>query len=194
MFKGRGLLDNKKAQEGITIGTLLLIVLGAVVVVVIILGATGGLNFVFSKINLVPGQDLQAVVSSCEVAALNGLKADYCGYKQAKIDNVKQYVNCEDTRIKDSMSAEAQTKATELTCETEEANSYCQTLFSQGKVESTTRVNNVLCASLSCVQLGGDIIPEPEDKTKDCGPSKKPIFKANTYSDYDSKNVCCVDP
>ncbi len=95
---------NKRGQEGITIGTLLLIVLGLVVVVTIIIGATSGFGFIFDKFKLAPGQDLQAVAKSCEIAAQNNLKADYCyTFKEVELDGKSQYVNCEDSRVIASM-------------------------------------------------------------------------------------------
>jgi len=91
---------NKRGQEGLTLTTLLLIVLGAVVVVVIILGATGAFNFVFGKLDVLPGQDLQTVVSSCELAGEQGLRADYCSsMKEAEIDGKKQFVTCSYSKV-----------------------------------------------------------------------------------------------
>lgn len=132
---------NKKAQEGVTIGTLLLIVLGVVVLVVIILGATGGFNYIFGKVNLIPGQDLQAVVTSCEIAAQNGLKADYCStFKQVTIDGTKQYVNCEDSRVSNNIDVDI----TKITCEPGAIVSFCNS-----NVKSTdwtkTLVNGKTC-------------------------------------------------
>ncbi|GEM_PF-1103282 len=86
---------NKKAQEGLTLTTLLLIVLGVVVVVVIILGATGAFDFIFGKIEVLPGQSLESAVQSCKIAAENNLKTDFCvNLKNVELNGKEQYVTC----------------------------------------------------------------------------------------------------
>jgi len=97
---------NRKGQEGVTIGTLLLIVLGIVVVVVLIIGATNGFDFIFGKIDTLPGQDLQAVAQGCIIAAQNSLTLDYCEeFKEIELDGEKRLVNCEYSKISDSVKA-----------------------------------------------------------------------------------------
>ena len=87
---------SKRGQEGITIGTLLLIVLGIAVVVVIILGATGGLNFIFDKFRAAPLQSLQAAVTSCNLAGERELRADYCStFREVELDGKNQFVTCD---------------------------------------------------------------------------------------------------
>tara|TARA_Y100000310_G_scaffold337105_1_gene423297 strand:- start:5 stop:631 length:627 start_codon:yes stop_codon:yes gene_type:complete len=98
---------NKRGQEGITIGTLLLIVLGVVVVVVIIIGATSGFGFIFEKIDVLPGQGLEAVVQSCAIAGEQNLKADYCKqFKEVEIDGVDQQVTCSYSTIEGLLDAD----------------------------------------------------------------------------------------
>lgn len=97
---------NTKGQEGITIGTLLLLVLGIVVVVVLIIGATTGFDYIFSKFKILPGQNLQAVVKACETSADLDLSVDYCSFKKIKIDSKNEYLNCEDTRVRLGMKAD----------------------------------------------------------------------------------------
>jgi hypothetical protein len=88
----RGL--NNRGQEGLTLTTVLLIVLGVVAVVVIILFVTG----FFSKINGATDQlpsDLQAAVSACELAGSNNLQADYCStFRKVTINGLEQYQTC----------------------------------------------------------------------------------------------------
>lgn len=90
-------MENKRGQEGLTIGTLLLIILGVVVLVVLIIGATTGFDFIFGKFKLLPGQDLQSVVKSCEISAQNNLKADYCKqFKEVTLPSGQESsINCE---------------------------------------------------------------------------------------------------
>lgn len=86
---------NKRGQEGLTLTTLLLIVLGVVVVVVIILGATGAFDFIFGKVDVLPGQSLETAVKSCQTSAGLNLKADFCSeLKQVDLDGATQYVTC----------------------------------------------------------------------------------------------------
>lgn len=91
----------KRGQEGVTLTTLILIIIGAVVAVVIILGATGTLNKIFSKGGAIPG-NLEAVTQACILDAKNSLISDYC-YTFKKIDDY-EYINCEDERVKSSLT------------------------------------------------------------------------------------------
>lgn len=93
---------NKKGQEGLTLTTLLLIVLGIVVVVVIIIGATSGFDFIFGKVNQLPGQTLEAITQGCGISAQQTLITDYC-YDFKKLDD-NTYINCQDARVKDSLT------------------------------------------------------------------------------------------
>ena len=94
----RGL--NKRAQEGMTLTTLLLIIVGVVVAVVLILGATGILGDIFDTSEALPG-NLEAVAQSCKISAEASLITSFC-YEFKEIDN-DRYVNCEDARIRDSL-------------------------------------------------------------------------------------------
>jgi hypothetical protein len=95
-LKKRGL--NRRGQN-ITIGTLILILLGVIVLVFLIIGSITGFDFFFGKFSLLPGQSLQTIAQSCGLAKENNLKLDYCEYKKTKIDGDTQYINCQDSRI-----------------------------------------------------------------------------------------------
>ena len=87
---------NKRGQEGMTLGTLLLIVLGVVVLVVLIVGFTGGFGFIFNKIDVAPLQSLETAKQSCVISGEYGLNADYClEFKQIKLNKVAQLSNCD---------------------------------------------------------------------------------------------------
>lgn len=103
-------MQNKRGQEGITIGTLLLIVLGVVVVVVLIIGFTKGFGFIFGKQDVLPLQQMQAIAKSCELAAANALSIDYC--VELKMASKGTYVTCSYEAIKKTLSAELQGKIT----------------------------------------------------------------------------------
>lgn len=122
---------NKRGQEGVSLTTLLLIILGVVVIVVIILGFTGAFGFIFGKVDILPGQDLQAVVTSCAIAGSNGLVADYClTFKEIEINGEKQYVNCEADSVQTGMSNEQKVADKVKTCAQAESEPkyYCEQL------------------------------------------------------------------
>lgn len=188
----------KRGQEGIGLGTLLLIILGVVVLVVLIVGFTKGFDFIFGKIGIAPGQSLQTAVASCEIAGQQELKADYCDeFKEVEIDDVKQLVTCdylanpplnkisEEKKLKESCYGSGKSATTE-------GLRYCQALFKQGKVKSDTRANNVLCASKTCEALGGFAVV----KTDTCPPDNdETLTKQITSGFSDSKDsICCVAP
>jgi hypothetical protein len=84
---------NKKAQEGMTLTTLLAIILGVVVLVILILGFTQGFDYIFGFFNQLP--KIEAVVQVCGISAQSNLVADYCReFKSVDIDGVESYVTC----------------------------------------------------------------------------------------------------
>jgi hypothetical protein len=100
VLKMLGKRFSRKGQREISIGTLLLIILGVVALVIVIIGTTKGFGFIFDKFEVVPGQSLESVVQSCGVAASNGLKADYCRtIKEVEISGVNQFVTCDYSKI-----------------------------------------------------------------------------------------------
>ncbi len=137
---------NRKGQEGLTLTTLLLIVLGIVVVVIIILGFTGGFDFIFGKVKLLPGQDLQAVVTSCQLAAQNGLTADYClTFKEITIDGVTEFLNCQDARVQSSMDKSIENKVTGCPSgQNSTVVTKCVELVSNKNYDGKNKINGVL--------------------------------------------------
>lgn len=114
MFQ-RGL--GKKGQEGVTLTTLILIVIGVVVAVVVILGATGGLDFFFDKIGSAPLQDLETNVQRCKLSLESNLNTDYClEFKQIEVAGGEtELINCEDSRVVASIQQSTGTAPT-LNC------------------------------------------------------------------------------
>jgi hypothetical protein len=141
-MKERGLFNNR-GQEGLTLTTLLLIILGIVVVVVVIIGFTTGFDFIFGNIERLPGQSLQAAITSCEIAGENDLKADYCvDLKEVEIDGKEQWVTCEYLRENNYLEGAESASCGELIPNIEE---FC---INQ-KLDSDDLVNGVLCSSFS---------------------------------------------
>lgn len=95
---------DKRGQE-LSIGTLVLIVLGIIVLVLLILGFSIGWESLFSKIGIFQGNDLASVVTACNLATSSSSQTSYCEFKKAKINGVSQYVNCEDSRVADELES-----------------------------------------------------------------------------------------
>ncbi len=89
---------NKRGQE-LSIGTLVLIVLGIIVLVLLILGFSVGWENLFSKIGITTGRDLSAMVAACKVAAAANSKVDFCACKNVKIDGNPKEINCGDSAV-----------------------------------------------------------------------------------------------
>ena len=146
---------NKKAQEGVTIGTLILIVLGIVVLVTIIIGFTTGFGFITDKFEIAPGQNLEAVAQSCKISAETDLKIDYCTFKEISVDGKDQFVNCEDQRVQIAIKDDIDNKVRDCNG-LDNKTSYCANKVIPDKWE-VTLVNNELCSTFTCEELGGTI-------------------------------------
>ena len=85
---------NKKAQE-LSIGTLVLIVLGIIVLVLLVLGFSMGWENLFSKIGIFQGSDLSSMVAACKVAVSSQSQTSFCEFKKVKIDGKTKEINCE---------------------------------------------------------------------------------------------------
>ena len=88
----------KRGQE-LSVGTLIIIVLGVVVLVLLILGFSIGWENLFAKIGIVSGDDLSAMVAACKVAAASNSQASYCEFKKVRIDGVAKEINCEFSNV-----------------------------------------------------------------------------------------------
>jgi len=138
------MIANKKGQE-MTIGTLLLIVLGVVVVVVLIIGFTLGTDFFFDLIQRGPS-DIQLTAGACEVFAQGGLKLDFCTeFKEISILGRDQWVNCQFPQIDSVLD-------TKIACgnSTVESTTFCDRLKISDPLnfDNSTLVNGVRCADL----------------------------------------------
>ncbi len=95
---------NKKGFE-LSITAIVLIILGLLVLVVLIYGFTFGWNVFWNKIIGYSGgkDNVQAVISSCELACSGNNKYDYCELKRKIIENSEEKEvtcsNLEDTRL-----------------------------------------------------------------------------------------------
>ncbi len=90
---------NKRGQE-LSIGTLVLIVLGIIVLVLLVLGFSIGWENLFSKIGITTGSDLSAMVASCKVAVAADSKVDFCACKNVKLsDGQPRKINCGSSEV-----------------------------------------------------------------------------------------------
>lgn len=89
---------DKRGQE-LSIGTLVLIVLGIIVLVLLVLGFSIGWDNLFRKIGIFQGNDIASVVTACNVAVSSQSQASYCEFKKISVDGNTEYVNCEDGRV-----------------------------------------------------------------------------------------------
>ncbi len=91
---------NKRGQD-LSIGTLILIVLGIIVLVLLILGFSMGWSNLWEKINIFQGgNSLSTVAAACNTAVASSDKISYCtDFKKIKVNGKTEYVNCEDDRV-----------------------------------------------------------------------------------------------
>ncbi len=141
-------MKNKRGQD-LSIGTLILIVLGVIVLVLLILGFSIGWSNLWEKINIFgASSSLGDVVTACNLAVNSQNTFDYCqNFRQVRVDGKTQYVNCEDGRIKEQLNSP-------LSCGNE------------------TQVNNLIiakCATLnSTMRDDGIITINNENYNKSC--------------------------
>ena len=95
-------MQQKRGQE-LSIGTLVLIVLGIIVLVLLVLGFSMGWENLFSKIGIFQGSDLSAMTTACKTAAASQSQASYCEFKSARVDKEKKEINCEYSAISDNL-------------------------------------------------------------------------------------------
>lgn len=92
---------NKKGQN-LTIGAVILIVLGVVVLVMLVVGFTKGWGFLFGKFDVLPGSDLETIAQACKIAGEANLMIDFCTFKELNDGN---WVNCKDTRFAETLGS-----------------------------------------------------------------------------------------
>lgn len=100
----------KRGQE-LSIGTLILIVLGIIVLVLLILGFSIGWESLFSKIGIASGSDLSAMVAACKVAAASQSSASYCEFKKVKLSDGTKMINCEYKDVEEALGEDKLSRA-----------------------------------------------------------------------------------
>jgi hypothetical protein len=158
---------NKKGQE-LSIGTLILILIGVVILVLLILGFTMGFDFILDIFKLGPGQQLEKVRTGCNIAAE--------AFKEVEIAGKDVEINCQYPEVWNALDKR-------LTCEKDMAGNsegHCRTLLeiNPDEFDEDLLVNGKSCADwdvrMKCTDLGGSWKPmDPgcdaieDDKTRD---------------------------
>ncbi len=134
---------NKKGQD-LTIGTLVLIVLGVVVLVLLIVGFTKGWGFIFDKFDSAPGKSLETTIQACNFAGQGGLQADYClEFKRVSYAGETRYVNCEADIINPQLTTPLGSPCAPV--EVDKAiKTFCYTTIS-GNDFASVKINGVSC-------------------------------------------------
>lgn len=140
------LKTNKKAQD-LSIGTLILIVLGIIVLVLLILGFSMGWSNLWEKINIFGGKtSISDVVNACNLAVTSNARYTYCNeFREVTVEGKKEWLNCEDTRVASGLTNKLEGK--------------CENVILPQKTEVSPAVKK-------CMDLIGD--KTDSDKTKAC--------------------------
>lgn len=86
---------DKKGQEGMSITTIMGLIIAIVVLIVIVLGFTKGTDWIFDKLGLLPN-DLNSATEVCKTYAdSDTLVISYCQYRELTIEGKKQFMNCD---------------------------------------------------------------------------------------------------
>lgn len=143
---------NKRGQD-LSIGTLILIVLGIVVLVLLIFGFSIGWSNLWEKINIFGGggSSLSTVATACNLAAGTNDKIGYCqDFKKIKTDGGTEHLNCQDTRLAGSID-------NKLSCDSTTVNiakkAICDSITNEDK-RANTKINGAkYCATIPTAQL-----------------------------------------
>ena len=178
----------KKGQD-LSIGTLILIVLGIIVLVLLILGFSMGWSNLWAKINIFGGggkSDISAMVTACNLAVISNSVYDYCNdFKEVNVDGKKEWVNCEDSRVASGVD-------TKLTCPNGDENSRvkekCISLMESKKIKEDTKINQKICwDEYDCDSVGGT--PKPK-----CADDEDSFDKNQINTNEASGNYYCCIP
>ena len=186
MFK----IANKKgaSEEG---GMLIWIVVAIIAAVVVILFFTGGFSIFSNLFNQAP-QSLEAATQACKLVATPDTRLSYCDqWRSVEISGQSQQVNCQYPTIKNQLDLgtdiECRSKdGTRVLSYTEKGEEYCADLFKNSKVTESTKINDVICSSLTCEKLNGVLISKGGScSSTDITPRTKGFKEAST-------NDCCL--
>lgn len=122
---------NKKGQD-LSIGTLILIVLGIIVLVLLILGFSLGWSNLWEKINIFKGSSsIGDIANACKIAVTSQDVYSYCqDFKKIKVNGQTEYISCLDDRVATSLDAKITNCPESYKDEATSASSYCKQIKS----------------------------------------------------------------
>ena len=142
----RGPALNKKGQD-LSIGTLILIVLGIIVLVLLILGFSLGWSNLWEKINIFKGSSsIGDIANACKIAVTSQDVYSYCqDFKKIKVNGQTEYISCLDSRVQPSLD----TKIT--TCDDAEVlkakKAICDTIINEAD-KGKIKINGQPCSEI----------------------------------------------
>ncbi|MEK6850711.1 MAG: hypothetical protein AABX85_04000 [Nanoarchaeota archaeon] len=156
------LMVNKKgaSDEG---GMLIWIVVAIIAAVVVILFFTGGFS-IFSGLFGQAPQSLEVAAQACKLVATPETRLSFCDqWRKVEITGETQEVNCQYPTIQSQLdlgtAIECRSKDGAVALNyTQKGEEYCVDLFKSAKVTEKTKINDVVCSSLTCAKLNGELI------------------------------------
>jgi hypothetical protein len=136
-------IKNKRGQEGVSSGGVIagLILLG-IVVILLVLGFSGGLDFIFGKIDVIPGSDYDAYIFGCTIAAQAGAEGAYCkDFKTVELPGFgKRVTNCQHPLVEEEVKKE---KPSVPDCGVNQGVEFCAALKENEEFEKKVKIYNI---------------------------------------------------
>lgn len=195
---------NKRGQssEGSLVIWLVVAVIAAIIVILFFSGSIGKFSGFFKA----APESLEIAVQACKQVATPETRSSYCDqWREVTIAGDTQLVNCMYKKINDQLALATPIQCTGTTTLTTNAGDvglqYCKELFKAGKIDEKTKVNDVLCSSKTCEELGGgqmDVANKEQatacDINTENGKTKEILkgFKVGGAPISGNVQVCCV--
>lgn len=146
-------IKNKRGQqEGIGLGTLLVLIIGLIAVIVIIIGITTGFDQFFGAIGLLP-DDLTKLTAACKTySETEALRPSYCQFNEGRVEGKKGWYNCVEVhRALTRSVGEGRVDFPLLDCASDAEKNKCQSLKSEkGDLYKGTEIVN----GRNCMEWG----------------------------------------
>lgn len=143
---------DKKGQEGMSITTIMGLIIAIVVLIVVVLGFTKGTDWIFDKIGLLPN-DLNSATEACKTYAdSDTLAISYCQYRELTIEGKKQYMNCDHIHpIAEKVLGKDKVGYIQQDCQIKEE-AFCKQLKTEkgDLYKEDTMVNGETCKNRGC--------------------------------------------
>ena len=144
-------VNKKGQQEGIGLGTLLVLIVGVVALVIIIVGVTAGFNQVFGIFGLLP-DDLTKMATTCKsYSETEALRISYCQFNEGRIEGKKGWYNCEYVYGVIGKTIPEGPDFTNIGCVAGSETTQCENLKA---TEGTSYKDKVIVNGQTCASLG----------------------------------------